>query len=90
MEPVIVTPTTALGWRRRIHHHCHDNVPRRVNDLANRMRSGRPVTTARDPIVFDDDGHLISGQCRILALPEAGIPIELHVVGWVFGGSVEH
>lgn len=59
--------------RRMLGHNTHDRPVRwtRVHLYARDMLAGRWAYAA-DPIRFDDHGVLLDGQCRLLALIEAG------------------
>lgn len=53
--------------------------PARVKEYATAMSEGRWLYTA-DPIRFDEDGKLIDGQHRLMAVVRSGQPVEMHVV----------
>ncbi|PID55365.1 MAG: hypothetical protein CSA58_02595 [Micrococcales bacterium] len=53
--------------------------PARVREYATAMEQDRWTYTA-DPIRFDEDGKLIDGQHRLLAIVRSGVPVQLHVV----------
>lgn len=53
--------------------------PSRVREYATAMTQGRWLYTA-DPIRFDEDGRLIDGQHRLLAVVRSGRTVEMHVV----------
>ncbi len=53
--------------------------PSRVREYAQAMTEGKWLYTA-DPIRFDEDGRLIDGQHRLMAVVKSGQPIEMHVV----------
>lgn len=53
--------------------------PARVKEYAQSMTAGRWLYTA-DPIRFDEDGRLIDGQHRLMAIVKSGAELELHVV----------
>ncbi len=73
-----VTPEQARKWLAA--NVANRTVrPARVREYATAMKEGRWLYTA-DPIRFDEDGRLIDGQHRLLALVKADCPVELHVV----------
>lgn len=53
--------------------------PSRVRDYAAAMTKGRWMYTA-DPIRFDEDGRLIDGQHRLMAVVRAGVDVQIQVV----------
>lgn len=77
-KTMTVTPEQAAKW-------LESNIANRdvrtvrVREYATAMSEGRWLYTA-DPIRFDEDGRLIDGQHRLLALVKAGLPLEMHVV----------
>lgn len=73
-----VTPEQAEKWLSK--NVANRTVrPARVREYATAMTEGRWLYTA-DPIRFDEDGRLIDGQHRLMAVVKAGIPVELHIV----------
>lgn len=77
-KTMTVTPEQAAKW---LSHNVANRTVRtaRVREYAVAMTEGRWLYTA-DPIRFDEDGRLIDGQHRLMALVKAGVPIEMHVV----------
>lgn len=53
--------------------------PSRVKEYATAMQQGRWLYTA-DPIRFDEDGKLIDGQHRLMAIVRSGREVEIQVV----------
>jgi hypothetical protein len=49
-----------------------------VSEYANEMRAGRWALTHQG-IAFDDEGALMDGQNRLLAIMEAGMPVQMMV-----------
>lgn len=75
---VTVTPEQAAKWLDR--NVANRTVrPSRVKEYAAAMQEGRWLYTA-DPIRFDEDGRLIDGQHRLMALVRADLPVDMHVV----------
>lgn len=73
-----VEPEQAKKWLER--NIANRTVrPSRVREYATAMTEGRWLYTA-DPIRFDEDGKLIDGQHRLMAVVKAGVPVEMHVV----------
>lgn len=85
MEAVIVTSTLAMRWMMRQTHHQHDGQADLIESYARRMRSGLWLCDGKDPVKFDQRGRLYDGRCRVAAAIIAGLPVRLHVIGWVFG-----
>lgn len=77
-KTVEVTPEQAEKW---LAANLANRTVRtaRVREYATAMREGRWLYTA-DPIRFDEDGRLIDGQHRLMAVVKAGLPVEMHVV----------
>lgn len=73
-DPIMTRETlTVADARRMLGHNTHNRNPRwrNVHRYARDMRDGRWTFTG-DPIRFDAQGVLLDGQCRLLALVEAG------------------
>lgn len=73
-DPTMTRETlTVEDARRMLGHNTHNRNPRgrSVHRYARDMRAGRWAFTG-DPIRFDTRGVLLDGQCRLLALVEAG------------------
>lgn len=72
-----ITPETARKYLKS--NTSNRNVRQlAVSEYANEMRSGRWLLTHQG-IAFDSEGVLIDGQHRLLAIIEAGVPIEMMV-----------
>lgn len=75
---VRVGPDKAQAWLGR--NTSNRKVrPARVREYAAAMTEGRWLYTA-DPVRFDEDGKLIDGQHRLMAIVRSGVEIEMHVV----------
>lgn len=75
---VTVGPEQAQKWLER--NVSNRNVrPARVREYATAMQEDRWVYTA-DPIRFDEDGRLIDGQHRLMAVVRSGHEVEMHIV----------
>lgn len=75
---MMVTPEQATKWLEA--NVSNRSVrPSRVKQYAEAMTEGKWLYTA-DPIRFDEDGRLIDGQHRLMAVAKAGVPVELQVV----------
>ena len=73
-----VGPDLALKWLDK--NTANRQVrPSRVKEYTKAMTDGRWHYTA-DPIRFDEDGRLIDGQHRLLAIVKSGTEQEMHVV----------
>jgi len=77
-EMVIITPEIAQQWLQRNPRNRAVNA-RWVDTLAKMMREGQFVPTPQ-PIIFDENGDLIDGQHRLLAVIKAGVPVRQWVV----------
>jgi hypothetical protein len=76
---VTITPEIAAKWLERNHK---DNRPlnwRRIEAMANDMRSGNWKLT-HQAIAFDGEGTLLDGQHRLNAVVQAGVPVKMLIV----------
>lgn len=75
---IAVEPEQAKKWLER--NVANRTVrPSRVREYASAMTEGRWLYTA-DPIRFDEDGKLIDGQHRLMAVVRSGETVHMHVV----------
>lgn len=73
-----VTPDIAQSWidRGGVNRKL---VERRVAALAAAFKRGEGRLTY-EPIVFDDEGHVINGQHRLHAIVRSGVPLQMMLV----------
>jgi hypothetical protein len=74
----LVTPDMAQEWIDRGGRN-RKLTQRRVEALAAALKRGEGRLTY-EPIVFDDEGHVINGQHRLHAIVHSGVPLQLMVV----------
>lgn len=79
VEDIEVTPDMAKDWLENHNPTNRKISPSNVNGYARDMMNGAWEFTA-DPIQFDENGDLLNGQHRLLAVIESGCTILFHVV----------
>jgi hypothetical protein len=76
---ISVTPDTASLWMRKNHPQNRGITRARVNRYSKDMTAGLWLYSG-EPVQFDENGLLINGQHRLLAIIESGVTVDLLVV----------
>lgn len=75
----LVSPASAENWLGKSTNEANRNARRRkVEQYARDMAEGR-WTESNDAITFDEDGKLLNGQHRLMAIVKHGKPVEMLV-----------
>jgi hypothetical protein len=77
---VTVTPELAAKWLERNHTQNRPINWKRVEAMANDMRTPGAWKLTHQAIAFDGEGDLIDGQHRLQAVVQAGKPVQMLVV----------
>jgi hypothetical protein len=79
IEVVLITVELALVFLQKNREDQRRVSRRVVTEMANAMKAGLWMLTPQG-IAFDEDGYLIDGQHRLLAIVEAGVAVEMTVI----------
>ena len=83
MKKITVTPEQARKWLDRQKPNPEERRPINsvvVGHFVEDMRESRWLPNGA-PIVFDKDNQILDGMHRIVAVAEAGVPVEFIVIG---------
>lgn len=78
-DRVTVTPSLAKRWLAVNAENNRSPKTAKIPSYARDMLSGRWNSDTGETIKFDEDGTLVDGQNRLLAVMRAGVPIEFDV-----------
>src|SRR5262245_45974421 len=73
-----ITPEIAAQYLKRNHPRNRPGGRKRLEEFKQILRDGRWETTHQG-IAFDEEGYLIDGQKRLMAVIETGVTIEVMV-----------
>jgi hypothetical protein len=75
-----IDPATAAEWMK-LYFSLQGDHPEGIHDYREELRGGRwnAEQTRTDPIIFDTEGRRRSGNSRLRAVVETGIPIKCWV-----------